>query len=144
MHILRTLPARALPGLLAVALLGLSGCGKDAGKLVPVEGKVTVGGKALHKGTVILTADTDKGNTTQEISRGVIDAEGHYKILTRAKEGAPLGWYKVTVDASDQVDDYKFVFLMPERYLDPRTSGLAYEVVESPAAGAYDLKLDAK
>jgi hypothetical protein len=141
-----------LSGLLAV-VVGAAGCGKEGPKLFPVEGNVTVGDQPLKMGTerrrgyVELIPDTARGNTTLELPRGYIDTEGRYRISTNQKPGAPPGWYKVRVDAADQPDPnnaYRFEFLVPQRYIDGGSTTLTFEVVESPAAGAYDLRLDAK
>jgi hypothetical protein len=129
-----------------------SGCGSDGSKLNPVSGKVTVDGKPLTKGDVTLKPNADKGNTYTEEVRGKIDAEGNYKIFMRAtkpgeqREGAPLGWYKVAVSAmtKDPNDPYNFPNLIAERYINYSTSGLELEVVENPAAGAYDLVVSEK
>src|SRR5579883_1283932 len=138
-----------LRGLLASALLLLSvaGCQKPGEKLLPVEGKVLLGGKPLSTGFVILHPDKDKGNTSLHEPRGSIDKQGHYRITTNEKSGAPPGWYKVAVTAADQVDPknpYFTRWLVPEKYIDYRTSQLAFEVVEHPAEGAYDLTLKDK
>ena len=138
---------QTLAVLMAVILVGLSGCGDNAVKLVPVEGVVTVGGKKLAKGSVILHPDETKGNTSLERPRGLIDAEGKYTVSTHLKGGVAPGWYKVAVTAADQPDPnnaYLFKFLVPERYIDQRTSNLTFEVVENAAPGAYDLNLEAK
>jgi hypothetical protein len=137
----------------AALVLGATGCGKEGPKLLPVEGAVTVGDQPLNMGTerrrgyVELIPDAARGNTSPELPRGYIDPEGRYKISTNQKPGAPPGWYRVRVDASDQPDPnnaYKFQSLVPQRYIDGGTTPLSIEVVESPAPGAYDLKLDAK
>jgi hypothetical protein len=142
-------------GLLCCLAAGLClpGCGKEEAKLYPVEGKVMLGGKPAAitddhiQGYVILTPDKAKGNTSLEIPRGTIDAEGNYTVKTGNKPGAAPGWYKITAEISKVVDPknpYVERGLSPERYSKVETSGLAYEVVETPAAGQYDLKLEAK
>jgi hypothetical protein len=135
--------------LLASLLLAVSlaGCQKSGEKLLPVEGKVQLGGKPLTTGYVILHPDKDKGNTSLHEPRGQIDKQGNYRISTNEKTGAPPGWYKVAVTAADQIDPknpYFTRWLVPEKYIDYRTSQLAFEVVEQPAEGAYDLSLKEK
>jgi hypothetical protein len=126
---------------------GVAGCGKGHSRLVPVEGKVTVGGKPLTTGYVIFHPDAARGNTSQEEPRGMIDAEGNYKLMTGLEPGALPGWYQVAVTAADQIDPnnpYFTKWLIPQRYIDYRTSKLVVEVVPNPAPGAYDLKLEPK
>ena len=82
-----------------VIVLLLAGCSKDGSNLLPVEGTVTLGDKALATdahttGTVILHPDKSKGNESLEEPRGVIDSAGKFKILTGMKPGAaPLCWW---------------------------------------------------
>src|SRR5215469_3246885 len=94
---------RTFPLLVASVFLAfVSGCGKGAGKLVPVQGQVKFGDAPLTTGVVIFRPDASKGNTSQEEPRGQIDAEGHYKLRTAQQEGAAPGWYKVGIIASQQ------------------------------------------
>jgi hypothetical protein len=130
------------------ALLTIAaGCSsaKTGPKLVPVEGKVTVGGKPLPRGFVILFPDGQAGNQSNEEPRGTIESDGSYRVQTHIKDGAPLGWYRVTVTAAEQIDPknpYFTNWLIPTKYVDPKTSKLRYEVVENPSPGRYDIKLD--
>ena len=76
---------------------------------------------------------------------GTLDAEGRYKLMSATTEGAPLGWYKVTVTAQEPIDP-KNPYAAPKHLINPKfsgvsTSGLAIEVVKQAAADAYDLKL---
>jgi hypothetical protein len=111
--------------------------------MVPVEGTVTLDGKPLTTGTVIFSADADRGNTSPHEPRGPIDDRGRYKLSIQSQPGAPPGWYKVAV-ASFRSEGLGVppVYLAPPVYANPRTSPLEpVEVVENPAPGAYDLKL---
>jgi hypothetical protein len=129
-----------------LALLWLAGCGGGGGeKLTPVAGKVTVQGAPLTTGGVSFHPDAQKGNRTQHIPVGSLDAQGNYTLMSAAREGAPLGWYKVTVTAQEPID-LKNPYAPPKhlispKFSDPGTSGLAVEVVERPAAGAYDFQV---
>src|SRR5262249_21050575 len=125
----------------------LVGCGKGAGDggLTLVAGKVTVDGKPLGTGAVTFHPDAAKGNTTPHIPVGVLDAEGNYKLVSGTREGAPPGWYKVTVSAQEPADE-KNPYAPPKsiinrKFGDVQTSGLAAQVVENPAPGAYDFKV---
>jgi hypothetical protein len=130
--------------LVTVLLSFVAGCQKPGENLLPVEGKVLLGGKPLTTGYVILHPDKDKGNISLHEPRGPIDKQGNYRIATNEKPGAPPGWYKVAVTAADQIDPknpYFTRWLVPEKYIDYRKSQLAFEVVKQPAEGAYDLTL---
>jgi len=135
-------------GGLAVALMGLCvGCGKDSDidKLLPVSGKVRYQAEPLTTGTVILVPDAAKGNTTKHEPRGPIDDQGNYRVTTAGRPGAPPGWYKVAVIATQPPNPNKPYAvtgsLLPRKYGDASTSGLAIEIREEPADGDYDLVL---
>ena len=121
-----------------------AGCGSSgAGRLVPVAGKVTLDGKPLATGSLVFKPDAAKGNAGQLEPSGTLAGDGSYALFTKEKPGAPVGWYKVGVVAQQASpnDPYLMKSLVPERYNDAESSGLAVEVVASPAANAYDLKL---
>jgi hypothetical protein len=65
--------------------------------------------------------------------------------MAATKEGAPPGWYKVTVTAQEPIDPQNPYAaprnLISTKWSDVATSGLEIEVVGNPVAGAYDLKL---
>lgn len=133
--------------LLCLLCLGLVGCGARGPKLVPVEGKVTLGDKPVTNGTVILYPDLARGNQSPEEPRGEIDAQGNFKVTTGARTGAAPGAYKVAVTAAEKIDPnnpYFTKWLVPEKYIDFRTSGLSFEVVENAPPGTYNLKLAPK
>ena len=132
-------------GLCAVVCTVLFGCGGGGDQLTPVEGKVTVNGAPLGTGSVSFHPDAAKGNSTPHIPVGNLDAHGNYKVMSATQEGAPLGWYEVTVSAQEPIDP-KNPYAPPKHLINPKysdlsNSGLEIEVVPSPAAGAYDLKL---
>jgi hypothetical protein len=139
---------RAFPLLYLLALLGASGCNTALEEMrIPVEGKVTLAGKPLTTGTIILKPDAEKGNTSKHEPRGKIDSQGNYQVETALKSGAPPGWYKVGVMAFEPGDPKNYVVgksLIDEDYNDPDKTGVVIEVVKTPTPGAYDIKLDAK
>jgi hypothetical protein len=157
MSSIRDYPGRILSHLLAVLLVGLpaSGCGDSSGvgRTVPVSGKVTVDGMPLAaKTTVILfKPDASKGNASPFEPTGTVEDDGTYKLTTKGKSGAPPGWYKVVVTAREETapvhpkspKSHRPVArsLLSAKYGTAESSGLSIEVVESPAPGAYDLKL---
>jgi hypothetical protein len=130
---------------LSIACLCLSGCETGGERLTPVTGKVTVGGAPLTGGSVTFQPDAAKGNKTQHIPVGTLDGEGNYKLMSATAEGAPLGWYQVTVTAQAPIDA-KNPYAPPKhlihpRFSDPSTSGLAVEVVENAPPGRYDFQV---
>ena len=130
-----------------VLLAGLAGCGPSgAERMLPVEGQVRYGGKPLTRGTVVLSPDPSKGNATKHEPRGRIEADGRYQIFTHPHTGAPPGWYKVSVIAtepSDPKNPYSLPrSLIPEKFGKPDESRLSWEVRSNPPPGAYDLDLN--
>jgi hypothetical protein len=147
---------RALPlGLCALACVAV-GCGPARPRLVPVAGRVTVGGKPLSFGSVQFLADAARGNPSLEVPLAAVRPDGGYALETGGKKGAPPGWWKVVVLADNlRADDPPPSPVWPrlpagyrpprplvhERYLKVATTDLAVEVVEKPPEGAYDLVL---
>ena len=133
--------------LLGLALLFVVGCQPAGPKLLPVEGKVTVDGKAIKgnvRSYVIFRPDTSKGNATPQEPNGQIDVEGNFKMTTGDKSGVPTGWYTVRIDAADPIDmanPYTTKWLVPLKYIDFESAKLTIEVVEKAEAGHYDFKL---
>src|SRR5262249_9210024 len=130
------------------------GCGDDSGvgPTFPVSGKVTLQNVPLTaKSTIVLfKPDASRGNTSPFEPAGTVDAAGNYTVKTKAKNGAPPGWYKVMVTARDEAapqhpSDPRHrpaaKSLVPAKYGSEKTTNLAIEVVANPAPGAYDLKL---
>ncbi len=141
--------------LLLLLAAGLAaGCGGGAdpyglGETVPVAGTITVNGKPLRLGQgafgrVWFHPDTSRGNRCPQVPSGVIDAQGGYTLTTREVPGAPPGWYRVMLVATEPVDPRqpsRKRSLIHARYTAVETSGLAVQVVAKAAPGAYDLKL---
>lgn len=142
---------------LAALLFGpmVLGCGDDAGvgKTFPVAGRITINQEPLTaKSTVVLfKPDASKGNTGAFEPVGTVDEQGDYTLQTKGKNGAPPGWYKVVVTATESSPVHPnnpqgghrpvAQSLVPAKYGQEQTSDLSIEVVENPAPGAYDLRL---
>jgi hypothetical protein len=124
----------------------LTGCpGDGIGKLVPVSGKVTIGNAPLTTGMLTFVPDAAKGNKAKASVVATVGSDGTYQLTTNGRSGAPLGWYKVTVNTMmPPTGAATGTFAPPvqinRKYQGPDTD-LAIEVVEQPAPGAYDLKL---
>jgi hypothetical protein len=149
-NVIRARPAFPVPLRLCVRILILSlalvGCDSSGlGRVVPVQGKVTLNGAPLSAGSLVFKPDAAKGNNSTLQPASDIAADGTYNLFTKEKPGAPLGWYKVGVVAegpASATDPYApRKSLLAQKYNDPETSGLAVEVVTTPRAGDYDLKL---
>jgi len=140
-------------------LLAASGCGGGP-KLYPVSGKVLLpGDKALGGGQITFIPDESKGNKGKYSPTGPIGSDGSYTVKTDTSSGAPLGWYKVTVrtdapgmgmgGSGTQVDPNPknpAPLQTPgdkinPKYKDMVTTDLRVEVVASPSAEQYTIKL---
>jgi hypothetical protein len=142
-----------LSGLLLAALAAGCGDASGVGPTFRVAGKVILNNTPFTaKNTVILfKPDAARGNASRFEPSGTVDADGNYSLTTKGKNGAPAGWYKVVVTAREEAEPVHpkgpqrhrpvSKSLLPARYGQAQTTDLAVEVVESPAAGAYDLKL---
>lgn len=132
-------------GVLIVAAVVTPGCGSSGPVLYPVEGRVTLkDGSPVKYGHVILHPDAAAGNKSQEVCQGTIQ-DGVYTIHTGAREGAPVGKYRVSIEAAAEVDEnnpYFTEWFADEKYVNPDTSKLTMEVIDSPEPGRYDFKLD--
>jgi hypothetical protein len=122
-----------------------------------VSGKVTLKNAPLTGGNVTFVPDESKGNKSKFSPGGQIGSDGTFTLTTEGKSGAPLGWYKVTVFASTPgmggpatVDPTpgKVAPLNPAgavhvdpKYQDAAKTPVSLEVVASPGAGAYDVKI---
>jgi hypothetical protein len=123
-------------------LLSFAACGDSIGRTVPVKGKVTVNGQPLKQGSVAFWPNKEKGNNSPLEAGGQISEDGSYEMFTKGKPGVPPGHYKVTVMAQSTVDSTnptKAKVLVPEKYTLKDSTPFLIEVVENPAAGAYNL-----
>ena len=126
-----------------VVVVGLVGCGSGGEPRLPVAGKVLWRGQPLTSGAVIFRPDSTKGNNSKHEPRGPIDTNGNYQAATAQQVGAPPGWYKIGViatEAGDPKNPYAIPkSLLPAKYSDPEQSELFMEVVTNPAPGMYDI-----
>jgi hypothetical protein len=148
---MRELPFRATIFSLAFLAFGCTD-GSGVGKTFPVSGKVMLNNEPLtaETTTILFVPDAARGNTSPFEAAGTVDEQGIYTLYTRDKKGALPGWYKVVVAASQSSTAaspgplrHRPVpkSLVPSKYGLAKSTDLAVEVVEHPAAGAYDLKL---
>jgi hypothetical protein len=130
-------PLGLLLRLLGVGLLlATTSCSGGKQKPVyPVKGKVLFEGRPAAGATVVFHAK-DPGENGTEQPYGVVADDGTFELTTyRARDGAPVNQYLVTVflrkrDAGDDETD-----LLPLRYNATNESGLTAEV----RAGTNDL-----
>jgi hypothetical protein len=131
--------------LLALAVLGLSGCGAAATR-VPLAGTVTYRGGALPTGYVTFLTNV----TPPQAAGGALVQDGRFSVP--AEQGLEPGTYKVTVSAAkgagkrtpEQVAagaSTPAAEQMPPRYNDPGQTVLTIEVTRD-GPNRFELKLD--
>lgn len=116
----------------------LSGCGGDDfnSDYRQVSGTVTLDGTPLTRGTVSLMPEG--GSNT---AAGEIDSAGKFQLSThKPGDGVAPGKYRASVTAwevpPDMQDDGTTIegkSLIPEKYMNPQTSGLTAEITDEPS-----------
>jgi hypothetical protein len=154
---------RALAGLCLPAAALVFGCSQSkVGKVVPVEGRVTVDHEPLLQGMVSYLPNAAKGNPSPFAAVGKVE-NGTYTLSTEGRPGAPVGWYKVVVSHAipgegggmrprEEFDPNNRPGASPSfapppfnaRYTIAEQTTLEIEVVESPQPSAYNLELTAR
>jgi hypothetical protein len=138
-----------------IALLPLLGCGEDdgIGQRYSVSGKVTYKGELLKGGNVNFLPDG--AGVPGRGASGVIKA-GYYSMTTLTSgDGVLPGKYKVGINANytDMSEAVKQnggmyqgsrfagprIKVIPEKYTNPATSGLTFEV--KPTSNTFDIDL---
>lgn len=110
------------------------GCGKGAPALVPIEGRIVYRGQPVDAGTVVFTPDSERGNFGP-IAWAEIQADGRFRLQSEERDGAVLGWHRITVAGSCQQQ------ILPSHYRDPERSQLIRELKTGETA-PVELVLD--
>lgn len=155
-------------GILAVGvLLGLDGCGSGRPKTVRVTGTVTLDGKPIEGANVTFYPETGeqpstgtspkdkKALTGSRPATGTTDKEGQFTLKTFEEgDGALPGHYKVAIIKKEVTgfladkdglsggiapEGVKEKWIIPQKYSDPKTSGLTAEV--KPGMTPLEFKL---
>ena len=128
-----------------LAMTVFAGCGFGP-SLYPVTGQVTLDGKPLPSGNVVFWPDKNKGNTSTVQPTGQVQ-DGKFVVKTQGSDGAPVGWYSVTVTSTEKIDSTKPLEVknpIDDRFREAANTTLKVEVVAAPTTNAYDLKVTSK
>ena len=130
-----------------LALLVLAGCSGAPQPTYPVEGVVTLDGRALDGGSVIFEPAEASPDGKRHSARGGIGPDGRYRLSTfGTDDGAVAGRHRVVVfpKPGELVDDPKAAArpLIPPRYSSMQASGLEYEV--KPEGNRINIELHSK
>lgn len=114
---------------MAALATAVVGCGRhvDLPPMAKATGTVTYNGKTLTHGMVQFVPADAKLPTAV----GYIDSTGHYEMRTAGELGAPVGQHTAIVECREEVDLNKTSWantLIPERFADPKRSGLPVTV----------------
>jgi hypothetical protein len=147
----------AVAEVIAAVILGnVSGCSSDdgIGTRYPVNGKVTLKGEPVAKGTVTFTPTDQGGGRT---ATGDLQSDGSYTLTTATpRDGALPGKYRIAISAVeidrsvtknktggmyrvDLLAKAPRKVLVPLKYGDPNASGLTAEV--KPQTNRLDFDL---
>ncbi|HEV8059800.1 MAG TPA: hypothetical protein VGP68_07995 [Gemmataceae bacterium] len=111
---------------------GLSGCdGAEAHPtLVNVHGLVSYLERPLSGGSIVFIPDEEHGHTGPLVHAD-IQPDGTYSLRNGERLGVPPGAYRVTVRSLGTVPSQGSPYWPqpPEKYSDPRTSGLSCKVL---------------
>jgi hypothetical protein len=120
MHRRRLLSSRAsiwasicfLPALVA-------GCGDSLPERVPVSGRVMIDGQPLSQGAIMVAPQDERP------SMGAIAADGSFTLSCYEKgDGAVPGTHKVSITATEPLNDRQVRWHAPKKYAHINTSGL--------------------
>ena len=136
--------AAGLGRLVALALLLVAGCGRQGPTLLPASGVVTLDGQPVAEAGVIFTP-TDGGPSAS----GATDSQGRFELRTVNRPGAVAGKHVATVTKQETTgigefgavgpEGIKTIWHVPEKYSNPRTSGLEYHVDRDSSGFAIEL-----
>ena len=118
----------------------------DLPPLFEVTGRVMVAGRPLDRGMIHFAPERARGATHLPYSSGEIQPDGSFTLSTNSQPGAPLGWYKVIVIATEtpipeNPTNWTPDWLVDTKYTLRGTTDLEVEVIESPSEDTYDLVL---
>lgn len=133
----KTVPLAAL--LLMIAVVGCNQSPFNA----DVKGRITLDGKPVPPGVVVFSAEGGGRNS----SRGRIESNGEYFLVTRHERGIDAGDYRVAVQVYEKGDPpgpgerapADLPPLVPKNYLSIDSSGLRYTV--EPGSNTIDIAL---
>jgi hypothetical protein len=104
----------------------ICGCSDGRPSRIPVSGKVTIDGVPLSKGSIQFVGGTGRP------SRGAIQPDGKFSLMTyEPGDGCPPGTYTVAITSTQQIDETTTKFFAPQKYADPKTSGIS-QTVDAP------------
>ena len=116
---------------MAVGFALIAGCQKPHPELVPVSGQVTIDGKPLTHGQIVVLPEGHRA------SSGKLDGEGRFTLTCFDNgDGAPTGTHIATVIAVESMGEHANRWHAPKKYAN-KTTGV-WVVIDGPTK---DLKV---
>jgi hypothetical protein len=97
--------------IMSLSLLFAAGCDRGRPGIVPVSGQVTIDGKPLTQGQVMLYPEGHRA------SIGKLDSEGRFSLTCFEQgDGAPIGQHIATVTAVESMGEHANRWHAPKKY----------------------------
>jgi hypothetical protein len=109
-----------------VVILIVAGCQKDPAP-VAVKGRVLYRDWPLAHGLIVFSPDSSRGSFGP-LARAEIQDGGFYNLKDQSGQVVEAGWYRVTVAAIEADGIGPGRSILPNKYRDPRLSGLVCEI----------------
>jgi hypothetical protein len=120
---------------LAVAAVGLAGCGDGGPQIVPVSGIVTIDGQPLTYGHIQVIP------TGWRPASGRIGTDGRFTLTTTVSgDGCAVGTHPVAILAGESLTSETMKWHAPQKYADIKTSDLTVTIT----GPTDDLKIELK
>jgi hypothetical protein len=110
---------------LVLAIFAAAGC-QEPPAPVAVKGRVLYRDWPLTHGLIVFSPDSSRGSSGP-MARAEIQA-GFYNLRDQSGQTVPAGYYRVTVAAIEADGIGPGRSLLPDKYRDPRLSGLVCEI----------------
>lgn len=104
-------------------LILLAGCGPSQPDRVPVSGTVTIDGKPVTAGSIMVVPEGSRAAT------GALGPDGRFTLTTHDEnDGTVPGTHKVAVTATERASDTSIRWLAPQKYSVFHTSGITVTI----------------
>jgi hypothetical protein len=116
---------------LAFCIATVAGCGQNTPEMVPVKGKVTLGGGPWPKpGVVNFTPFQPAPGFPSKGGSGAFNTDGVFTVKTGEFPGLIPGEYHITVTCWEKPpgDRFRGLGYTPEKYTSPALSGLTLKI----------------
>jgi hypothetical protein len=105
-----------------------SGCEDGANQPTAIViGHVYYKNRPLTSGIIVFSPDAERG-CKGELATADIQPDGSYSLKTNNRQGAPIGWHRITILSLDDRSPGAVKSLIPSKYRDVETTDLVFEV----------------